>query len=118
MPRNIRSRTTASDDTSPIFAKDWSVVNLFVVGWSPLGPVDGSAAERALRALLDRLPFFEGITPHTWTSASKAACAACVSHPTSQTSGIRYAHFDPEHLALYSGRPFRWASDGTAEGRG
>src|SRR5438034_3916125 len=118
MPRNMRSSTASSVDTSAIFAKECVAVNLFVVGWSPVGFVEALAAERALGALLDRLPFFDGIAPRTWASASGAACAACVSHPPSQTGGIRYSHFDAEHLALYSGRPFRWASDGTADGHG
>jgi hypothetical protein len=93
-------------------------VNLFVVGWSPLGPPSVRAAERALRRLLERLPFLDGVEPHVWTSASGAACAVCASHPTSQTGGIRYSAFDREHLAIYSGRPVRWAADGTTEGRG
>ncbi|MFL5886952.1 MAG: hypothetical protein ACJ77M_17930, partial [Thermoleophilaceae bacterium] len=85
-------------------------MNLFVVGWSPVGTVDVGAADRALRSLLERVPFFEGIAPHTWTSASAAACAVCVSHPDSQIGGMRYTHFDDEHLALFSGRPVRWAA--------
>jgi hypothetical protein len=93
-------------------------VNLFVVGWSPLGPPSARVAERSLRRLLDELPFFEGIEPHVWTSATGAACAVCASHPTKQTGGIHYTHFDREHLAVYSGRPIRWSGDGTAEGRG
>lgn len=93
-------------------------MNLFVVGWSPFGGVNARLAEHALGSLLERLPFFEGIEPHTWRSATGAACVACVTHPTERTGGIRYTHFDPEHLALYSGRPIRWSADGTAEGLG
>ena len=93
-------------------------MNLFVVGWSPQGSVDAAAGERALRKLLEGLPFFQDEPVETWTAASGTACAACVAHPHDQTCGIRYRHFDPEHLALFSGRPMRWAADGTGEGRG
>src|SRR5947208_3644351 len=105
----MRRRRSSRAGIRRIFAKDCPPVNLFVVGWSPLGPPSVRAAERALRRLLERLPFFEGIEPHVWTSASGAACAVCVSHPTSQTGGIRYTRFDPEHLALYRVRRARWS---------
>ena len=79
-------------------------MNLFVVGWSLEGGAQPEVAEAALRRLLERLPFFDGVEPHVWSAASGA--------------GMRYTHFDPEHLALYAGRPFRWSRDDREEGRG
>ncbi|MFL5912001.1 MAG: hypothetical protein ACJ768_15690 [Gaiellaceae bacterium] len=93
-------------------------MNLFVVGWSLEGAAEPAVAERAVAGLLERLPFFEGLEPHVWRAASGAACAVCVSHPPEQTGGARYTHFDPEHLALYAGRPFRWSRDDREERRG
>ena len=93
-------------------------MNLFVVGWSLEGGAQPEVAEAAFRRLLARLPFLEGVEPHVWCAASGAACAVCASHPAAQTGGMRYTHFDPEHMALYAGRPFRWSHDDREEGRG
>jgi hypothetical protein len=83
-------------------------VNLFVAGTSERAPVDGAAAERALRSLLERLPFFPGRPVQTWTAGRGAA--AWVAHDA------RYAHAAAEGLVLWSGRPIRWAGDREADG--
>jgi hypothetical protein len=70
-------------------------VNLFLVG----GPAE------ALRSVAARLPFFPG------RSVMESPGAAWIAHSD------EYVHADEEGLALYSGRPFVWTGDSTADGR-
>jgi hypothetical protein len=89
-------------------------VNLFLAG---IGRVDRAAAEAALRALLDRVPFLPGAAVERWGSPSGALAAAWACHRPEQTGGVRYVASREERLALWSGRPIRWAGD-EADGRG
>jgi hypothetical protein len=86
-------------------------VNLFVAGTSEGGPLDATAAERALRSLLERLPFFPGRAVETWTARSGRTAAAWVAHSE------RHAHVEDARLALWSGRPFRWVGEHEADGQ-
>jgi hypothetical protein len=92
-------------------------VNLFVLGWCAELTVDPEAAETALARLLDRLPFFPGRPVEKWAAPSGALAAAWVAHGPEQTGGVRYAHTEPERLALFSGRPVRWTGEHEADGR-
>lgn len=83
-------------------------MNLFVAGRSERGPLDTAAAERALRAVLERLPFFPGRPVETWTAGRTAA--AWVAHDE------RYAQPEPARLVLWSGRPIRWVGEREADG--
>jgi hypothetical protein len=83
-------------------------VNLFVAGLAGQEHPDGGAAERALRSLLERLPFFPGRPVETW--ALGRAAAAWVAHDT------RYAHATGDRLVLWSGRPIRWVGEREADG--
>jgi hypothetical protein len=89
-------------------------VNLFVVGWRPVGSIDHSAAERAIARLLEDLPFFPGRPVESWAAASGLCAAAWVSHD----AGAPYACERDGSLALFSGRPFVWTGDEEADGRG
>jgi hypothetical protein len=91
-------------------------VNLFVVGISEAG-ADLAAAERALRSLLERLLFFDPARIQTWRSGDGRVAAACVSHAPEQTGGVRYSSFEPDRMAVWSGRPFAWTGEDEAEGR-
>ncbi len=84
-------------------------MNLFVVGWGR--GVDAAEAEGALGQLRKELPFFPGLAVETWQGDT--AAAAWVHHP-----GIAYACARDSSFALYSGRPFKWTDDATADGRG
>ena len=86
-------------------------MNLFVVGRSR----DGWAADAALRALLQRLPFFPGREPDTWSDGRVAL--AWVSHPPDRVGGVSYVATEPRRFALFGGRPFRWSEHGGTEGR-
>jgi hypothetical protein len=86
-------------------------VNLFVAGTSESGPADAAAAEHALRSILEWLPFFPGRAVETWMAPSGRAAAAWVAHDA------RHAHAGPDRLALWSGRPIRWAGEREAEGQ-
>lgn len=83
-------------------------MNLFVVGWG--GGTDAEAAEGAVGRLLADLPFFPGRPVESW--AAGTAAAAWVRH-----DDLPYAHQSEGSLALFSGRPFLWAGDDTADGR-
>jgi hypothetical protein len=83
-------------------------VNLFVVGWGPA--VDVAAAEDALRRLLEALPFFPGRPVESYAAGNAAAAWVC-------HEGQPYAHERDGSFALFSGRPFRWTGDDTADGR-
>jgi hypothetical protein len=93
-------------------------VNLFLIGWSPSGDADAAAAERALGALLERLPFFGGEPIERWLAGSGEVALACVGHPPESVGAVRYVDFDDSGMALYSGRPFRWTGEFEADGRG
>jgi hypothetical protein len=90
-------------------------VNLFIVGRSRDGPVDAHAAGRALDGLLERLPFFEGCRPQSWTDGR--AVLAWVEHPADQTGGVSYVVTEPHRFALFAGRPFAWTSGDATDGR-
>lgn len=81
-------------------------MNLFVVA------LPGAPVERALAALLARLPFFPGRPVETWSAPSGGLAAAWVQH-----EGHSYAVTEPARLALFSGRPFRWTGANEADGR-
>jgi hypothetical protein len=83
-------------------------VNLFVVGWG--SGADVADAEAALRRLLEKLPFFPGRPVESWSA--DAAAAAWVRHDE-----LPYAAEKDGSLALFSGRPFRWADEDAADGR-
>ncbi|MFL5780600.1 MAG: hypothetical protein ACJ760_04735 [Thermoleophilaceae bacterium] len=83
-------------------------VNLFVAGLAERAQPDLGAAERALRSLLERLPFFPGRHVETW--AAGRAAAAWVAHDA------RHAEAAGERLVLWSGRPIRWAGEREADG--
>jgi hypothetical protein len=70
-------------------------MNLFLVG----GPAE------ALRSVAARLPFFPG------RSVTEVPGAAWIAHSD------EYVHAGGDGLALYSGRPFVWTGDATADGR-
>ena len=91
-------------------------VNLFLAGISDAG-ADIAAAERALHDLLERLPFFDPGRVEAWRSGDGRVVAACVSHSPEQTGGVRYSRFEPERMALWSGRPFVWIAEERADGR-
>jgi hypothetical protein len=84
-------------------------VNLFVVGRAG----DGRGAE-ALRALVERLPFFPA-EPDTWSDGRVAL--AWVSHPPEAVGGISYVATERHRFALFAGRPFLWTGHGAADGR-
>ena len=86
-------------------------MNLFVVGWGPA--VDVATAEGALRTLLDELPFFPGRPIESWAAADDVAVAAWVRH----ADDLPYACVSEGSLALFSGRPFRWTGEDTADGQ-
>jgi hypothetical protein len=92
-------------------------VNLFLIGWSPSGEADAGAAEAALRALLDQLPFFEGERVESWRAPSGRLALAWVAHSPERVGGVRYVDADAEGMALFSGRPFRWTGEFEADGR-
>lgn len=89
-------------------------MNLFVVGVA--GQLE--TAERALAAVLDRLPFFPGRPIESWRSPSEAVVAAWVQHDPVQTGGVRYAHVEEHRLALFAGRPIVWTDEREADGAG
>jgi hypothetical protein len=83
-------------------------VNLLLAGISEGDPLDAAAAERALRSLLERLPFFPGRGVETWSTGRGAA--AWIAHDSG------YARAEPERLLLWSGRPIRWIGEREADG--
>ncbi|HKP89287.1 MAG TPA: hypothetical protein VJT75_04870, partial [Thermoleophilaceae bacterium] len=85
-------------------------MNLFVAGISERGAVDAAEAERALRAVSGRLPFFPGERVHTWSRGATAA--AWIGHDK------RHAQATADRLALWSGRPIRWVGEREADGAG
>jgi hypothetical protein len=89
-------------------------LNLFVVGVA--GQLE--TAERALAAVLERLPFFPGRPIESWRSPSEAVVAAWVQHDPVQTGGVRYAHVEEHRLALFAGRPIHWTGEQEADGAG
>jgi hypothetical protein len=89
-------------------------LNLFLIGAGG----DAQTAERAIRALLERLPFFPGRPVETWEAPSGGAVAAWVQHDPDQTGGVRYALAERERLALFAGRPIRWTDEREADGAG
>ena len=92
-------------------------MNLFLLGWSGEAAVDAAVGERALRRLLERLPFFPGRPVETWAAPSGSMAAAWVTHGPEQTGGVRYVHTERERLALFSGRPVLWTGERAADGR-
>ena len=82
-------------------------MNLFLVGWR--ADSGATQAETSLTRLLGALPFFSARTIET--AATDNACAAWVRHD------LPYAHTEPGSFALFSGRPFLWTGDYTADGR-
>jgi hypothetical protein len=92
-------------------------VNLFVIGSAGAGGVDAGIAERALRDLLARLPFFDPGAIRRWTAAGGRAAAAWVTHDPDRVGGVRYADADENGIALFSGRPFAWTGADSADGR-
>jgi len=89
-------------------------LNLFLIGIRG----EAAAAERALRGLLERLPFFPGRPVETWSAPSGALVAAWTAHAPEQTGGVPYALAERDRLALFSGRPIRWTGEREADGRG
>lgn len=92
-------------------------MNLFLIGWSTSGEAEATRAERALKALLKRLGFFDSERIERWHAPSGRVTLACVTHEPDRVGGIRYVHLDPDAMALFSGRPFRWIDDSEADGR-
>jgi hypothetical protein len=93
-------------------------MNLFLVGWRDGGGLDAAAPRSALEALLERLPFFDPARIETWASPSGRAVLACVAHAPDQLGGVRYTALEPERMALFSGRPFRWTGPEETDGLG
>ena len=81
------------------------------------GRLDAAHGERALRRLVDRLPFFPDRPVEAWTAPSGRAAATWLSHGPEQTGGVRYAATERDRLALFSGRPIRWTEEHEADGR-
>ena len=79
--------------------------------------MDAAAPEAALRRLHGRLPFFPGRPVEAWAAPSGALAAAWLSHGPEQTGGVGYVHTEPARLALFSGRPIRWAGELDADGQ-
>jgi hypothetical protein len=92
-------------------------MNLFVLGWSPLQPIDSAKAEGALSRLVEELPFFSSGDVRTWRAPSGSAFVACVSHGEQETGGVEYAWFERNRMAFFSGRPYLWGDDLEADGR-
>jgi hypothetical protein len=92
-------------------------VNLFVVGWSGERAVDGDALERALRGLVEELPFFPVKRVERWLAPSGACAAAWVQHQPQHNGGVRYVHWDRDELSLFAGRPYLWTGEDQADGR-
>ncbi|HEX8073528.1 MAG TPA: hypothetical protein VF545_00970 [Thermoleophilaceae bacterium] len=86
---------------------------LFVAGAAG----DPGAGRRALRGLLERLPFFPGETVETWRAPSGGAWVAWVAHGPERTGGAAYVAAGPERIALFAGRPILWAGERRADGR-
>ncbi|MEA2376010.1 MAG: hypothetical protein QOD53_2473 [Thermoleophilaceae bacterium] len=86
---------------------------LFVAGSSG----DIGVAERALRSLVERLPFFPGRPVETWSHPGGGSCVAWVAHGPEQTGGVEYVAAERERLALFAGRPILWTGDREADGR-
>ena len=89
-------------------------MNLFLI----VAGGDAETAERALRSLLERLPFLPGRTVESWRAPSGGAVAAWAQHGPEQTGGAPYAAAERERLALFAGRPIRWTGERTADGGG
>jgi hypothetical protein len=91
-------------------------VNLFLLGWTRAGGLDAAAADQALGALVDRLPFLDRARIETWAAPSGRAVAAWVTHDPQRVGGVRYVHVEPTRLALFSGRPSVWTGACEADG--
>jgi hypothetical protein len=89
-------------------------LNLFLIGAGG----DVQTAERAFRALLERLPFFSGRPVESWAAPSRGVVAAWVQHDPDQIGGVRYALAERQRLALFAGRPIRWTDERAADGEG
>ena len=92
-------------------------MNLFVIGSAPNGRIDPAIAERALRELLVELPFFDPAAISSWRAPSGRAAAAWVAHAPARVGAVRYADADQDGIALFSGRPYAWTGDTSADGR-
>ena len=98
-------------------ALDSAVVNLFLIGWSRPRPVDVVEARQAVAGLVHELPFFDERSLRAWRAPSGQLVLACAGHRPGETSGVVYEHLDPDHVALFSGRPFIWTEEFKADGR-
>jgi hypothetical protein len=92
-------------------------VILFLLGWAPSGGAQEAIAERPLARLLSRLPFFDPEQIRCWRAPSGHLVLAYVGHDEERVGGVRYVDIDKEGMALFSGRPFLWTGDGSADGR-
>jgi hypothetical protein len=92
-------------------------MNLFLLGWAPSGGAQSAIAGQALAELLARLPFFDSEAIECWQAPSGHVVLAYVGHDEGRVGGVRYVDVDEEGMALFSGRPFLWTRDGSADGR-
>jgi len=93
-------------------------MNLMLVAWSPRGDINGEEATASFARYLRELPFRDFGPVQSWRAPSGRVTVCCASHRAAQTGGTTYAHFEPDRFAMYSGRPFVWAGDDEADGRG
>ena len=92
-------------------------MNLFLLGWSPRGPVEVDRAHRAVRDLVPRLPFLDAERTEAWLAPSARAGLVWVAHRPEETGSARYVHAELDRVALFAGRPFRWTGEFEADGR-
>ncbi|MDX6664920.1 MAG: hypothetical protein QOG68_1126 [Solirubrobacteraceae bacterium] len=90
-------------------------MNLFLAGSSAAGEADADRAAAVLESL--RAPFFGAEPVQRWTAPSGRTAAAWLAHAPERVGGVRYAASDGGRLALFAGRPIRWAGE-EADGRG
>ncbi|MEX2196930.1 MAG: hypothetical protein WD844_16775 [Thermoleophilaceae bacterium] len=93
-------------------------MNLFLIGWRAEGGLDAAPARAALAGLLERLGLLDPAGIETWTAPSGRCVLACAAHVPEQLGGVRYTALEPERMALFSGRPFRWTGAGESDGLG
>jgi hypothetical protein len=92
-------------------------VNVFVLGCSRSDRADAGAARSALADLAARVPFFPEPYIEIWTSTTGDVTAGSLAHHPDRLGGVRYTCFQPDRMALFAGRPFRWTDEFEADGR-
>lgn len=86
-------------------------MNLLLLGWSPSGAINADLAEETVSQILRELPFLDDRALQSWRAPSGRVVAVCAGHRPAQTAGVKYAHFEADRFAMYSGRPFIWTDE-------